>query len=357
VRKVLLVRLRSIGDTVLMTPCLQALREWQPALEIGVAVETLAESVLEGHPLVERLFVTGSSLASRARVVARLRRERFDIAFNLHGGTTAMLLTAFSGAAHTVGYRDQRASSLLNVRAPAPDVILRRKRVHSVEQQLALMHWTGVPLPEHPRLSLEIRIEAAAEVRTKLIRAGFSAASVTGARFAIIAPGAAFESKRWSARRFASVIDHLGSSWQLQSIVIAGPGQQKLASEVAALSQSDPCVLSDISLAEFKALVGIFGCVFVGNDSGPMHIAAAFGCPVVAVFGSSDPGVWHPWTSAPYRVLGGERGKPDSDVRGSIDSVEVNEVVSAVDEVMKLALEANYKVEPSRQAQMANVEG
>jgi ADP-heptose:LPS heptosyltransferase len=317
-----------------MTPCLQALKDWQPSVEISVVTEPSAAQVLEGHSLVDHLLVTGKAPTSRLRLLARLRSKSFDLAFNLHGGTTAMLLTAMAGAKHTFGFRGQRGSWLLGERAPGPDVLLGRKTVHSVEQQLALLSFAGVPVPQQPRLSLAIDSDAAVRAREKLIAAGLTTASLTSGRFAIIAAGAAFESKRWDARRFASVIEHLQSRWQLDSIIIAGPGQERLASEVSGFSNSNPRVLSGISLAELKAVVGIFGHVFVSNDSGPMHIAAALGCPVVAVFGSSNPDVWHPWTSAPYRVLGGERGTPDSNVRGSIDRVEVDEVLAAVDEVL-----------------------
>ena len=71
--------------------------------------------------------------------------------------------------------------------------------------------------------------------------------------------------------------------------------------------------------------------------TGSAVIAAALGCPVVAVFGSSNPEVWHPWTSAAYRVLGGERGTADSNVRGSIATVGVHEVIAAVDDVIESA--------------------
>ena len=320
-----------------MTPCLQALNDWQPSVEISVVTEPPAAPVLEGHSLVDQLFVTGNGLSSRLSLAARLRSQAFDIAFNLHGGSTAMLLTAMSGAKHTFGFRGQRGSWLLAERAPGPDVLLGRKTVHSVEQQLALLSFAGVPAPQQPRLSLAIDSGAAARAREKLIGAGLSASSLTSGRFAIVAAGAAFESKRWGARRFASVIDHLQSRWLLESIIIAGPGQERLAGEVAGFSNSNPCVLSGVSLAELKAVVGNFGRVFVSNDSGPMHIAAALECPVVAVFGSSNPDVWHPWTSAPYRVLGGERGTPDSNVRGSIDTIQADEVIAAVDEVLELA--------------------
>ena len=320
-----------------MTPCLQALKDFQPAVEISVVIEPLAAPVLQGHPLVNHLFVTSRTLTSRLGLTARLRRKRFDVAFNLHGGSTAMLMTAASGAKHTFGFRDQQGSWLLSERAPSPDVLLGRREIHSVEQQLALLSFAGVPAPHQPRLSLAISPEAGAIARTKLTDAGVTVASLTSGRFAIVAPGAAFESKRWGAREFASVIDHLNSRWQLESIIIAGPGQEHLAGEVAGFANSSPRVLSKLSLAELKAVVGIFGRVFVGNDSGPMHIAAALGCPVVAVFGSSNPDVWHPWTSAKYRVLGGERGAPDNNLRGSIANVRVHEVISAVDEVIESA--------------------
>lgn len=337
VKRALLIRLRSIGDTVLMTPCLQALKDWRPDVEISVVTEPLAAPLLEDHPLVDCLFVATKALTSRLRLTAELRRKGFDLAFNLHGGSTAMLLTAMSGAKRTFGFRDQSGSWMLSDRAPAPDLLLGRRRVHSVEQQLALLSYAGTPMPQQPSLSLSVSADAAASIRQKLIAAGLTAASLSSERFAIVAPGAAFESKRWGAREFASVIDHLNSRWRLATIVIAGPGQEPLAAEVASFSNSKPLVLSRVSLAELKALTGVFGRVFVGNDSGPMHIAAALGCPVVAVFGSSNPDVWRPWTSAAHRVLGGGRGVPDSNVRGSIAAVGTPEVIAATDEVIESA--------------------
>jgi ADP-heptose:LPS heptosyltransferase len=320
-----------------MTPCLQALKDWQPCAKVSVVIEPLAAPILEGHPLVDHLLLAGKSLASKSSLIRKLRLERFDLAFNLHGGTTGMLIAAMCGAEHTFAYRGQRGSRLLTDRAPGPDVILKRDRIHSVEQQLALLHWAGVPIPEQPRLALETSSGAVTSVRAKLVAAGHPGAQLISSRFAIVAPGAAFESKRWSSRGFSSVIDHLSSRWGLESIIVAGPGQERIAKEVADSTSSNPRVLSEISLAELKAIIGVFGQIFVGNDSGPMHIAAALGCPVVAVFGSSNPDVWRPWTASPYRVLGGERGTADSDARGSIDKIKTDEVISAVDEVLEIA--------------------
>ncbi|HWX40210.1 MAG TPA: hypothetical protein VN345_03590, partial [Blastocatellia bacterium] len=143
----ILIRLRSIGDTVLMTPCLDAIKAWRPDIEISVLSEPYSAPLLEDHPLVDRLIIAGQSSASRARLIADLRRLRFDIAFNLHGGTTATVIAALSGARYTVGYHGYRQSWMLGWRAPSPDVILGRARIHSVEQQLALLGWSGVPWP------------------------------------------------------------------------------------------------------------------------------------------------------------------------------------------------------------------
>jgi heptosyltransferase-3 len=339
VRRVLLIRLRSIGDTVLMTPCLEALKAWRPAVSITVLSEPLSAPILEDHPLVDRLIVSNESLYSRAGLVSRLRRERFDLAFNMHGGTTATIMAGLSGARHAIGYGDYRHAWMLTARAPAPDRILGRGRIHSVEQQLALLHWSGVPWPQaRPRLSLAVSKGSEASAREKL---------KAGGSFALIMPGAAFESKRWAASGFAAVADHLSERWNLPCVVVAGPGQQRLAREVAEATRSNARLLGGLSLKELVAVISL-ARVFVGNDSGPMHIAAALRRPLAAIFGSSDSSVWHPWTDSPYRVVEGRGDQAVTNVADSpggesglsIRRVPASAVIAAVDEVLESALAA-----------------
>lgn len=339
-RRVLLVRLRSIGDTVLMTPCLAALKAFIPDIEITVLSEPLAAPLLEDHPLVDRLVVVPPAFGARAKVVAQLRREKFDVAFNLHGGSTAMFLTRLSGARHTTGYRDYRYSSLLTRPAPAPDEILNQKQVHSVEQQLALLYWMGVPRAEAtPRLSLSVTEAATRQVRDRLRREGVVSARETGGGFAVISPAAAMESKRWSIDSFARVTEHLADRWDLPGVVIAGPGQEHIAREVASKSEAKPRVVTGLSLKELMALISL-SSLFVGNDSGPMHMAAAFCRPVVAVFGSSNADVWRPWADSPTRFI---RADEKLDPVTRIAGIRVEEVKAAVDEVMQEAMAADFK--------------
>lgn len=343
VRSVLLVRLRSIGDTVLMTPCLAALKSWNADIKITVVSESLAAPLLEDHPLVDNLIITRNSIASRARSIAPLRGCGFDAAFNMHGGSTGAILTKLSGAKRSVGYRDLTLSWLLSDRAPAPDLILGRSRIHCLEQQLALLNWSGVPWrSSRPKLSLAVSAEAKLRVTEKLRALGISEQF---GNLACIVPGAALESKRWSAEGFAAAADHLSERWKLSSLVIAGPGQEELALEVASATRGRAAVIDQINLKELVALLDM-ARVFVGNDGGPMHIAAALGVPIVAVWGASDPTVWHPWTEAPYRTVEARSSKRDVTIKG----IPAKEVIDALDEVLELALGANYKADAAQRA-------
>ena len=334
VRRVLLLRLRSIGDTVLMTPCLAALKSFQPDLHITVVSEPLSAPLLEDHPFVEQLLVTSSSLRARARLVAALRRQAFDVGINLHGGTTAMVLTWLSGARYTTAFEDYRFASLLTHPAPAPDKILGQQTIHSVEQQLALLYWLGIPRPiTTPTLQLSVAESATESVRHRLTDCGLGAANgeQTGSPFAILAPAAAMESKRWATAAFARLSEHLASRWAMPSVLMAGRGQEDVAERVAAQSQAKPRVVTGLDLKELMALINL-SSLFVGNDSGPMHIAAALRRPLVGIFGSSNVAVWRPWTIMPARVV---QAPQAADAATRIRQISVAEVSEAVDQVLQ----------------------
>jgi heptosyltransferase-3 len=327
VESVLLIRLRSIGDTILMTPCLGAIKSWRPDIRITVVSEPLAAPLLKDHPLVDQLVIAGKGTASRIALVRGLRYSRFDAAFNLHGGSTGTILAALSGATTTVGYRGYRYSGLLKMRAPAPDRLLARETIHSVEQQLALISWAGVPWPAEVNLSLPLSADALASVEGRLKAAGIDRAQPGSNGYAVLSPCASAESKRWPAAYFAQVADHLKRRHQLTSVVIAGPGEEAIAGQITGLADNCAVDITGIDLKELVALLAR-SSVFIGNDSGPMHMAAAFDRPIVAMFGTSNPSVWSPWTQAPHRVLTAPAATRD------IGQIGVQDVTAAADEIM-----------------------
>src|SRR5882762_4321712 len=175
VRRILVVRLRSIGDTVLTTPSLFALRRFLPNIQIDILLEDWVAPVLEGSNLVDRVIpITRDSKSARARLARDLRASRYDVVYNLHGGTTATLLTRATGAKHRVGFGHYQYARLHNHAAPSSLEIWQRPSLHSVEQQLALIGWTGVPVTDRPPTRLAVNDSSLLSVTEKLRAAGFA---------------------------------------------------------------------------------------------------------------------------------------------------------------------------------------
>ncbi|HZB44450.1 MAG TPA: glycosyltransferase family 9 protein [Pyrinomonadaceae bacterium] len=299
VSRVLVVRLRSIGDTVLATPSLRALRRFLPHARVDILLEDWVAPLVEGSTDVDRVVtVKRRSNRSRFEAARELRAAGYDVAFNLHGGSTAALLARASGATHRVGYRDYAYASLHNHLAPPSAELWGAEKTHSAEQQLALLGWAGVPVTDRPATRLFVNERASEVVSTKLRGAGLEG----GEPFALMHPAAAFDSKTWAAENFARVADHL-AALGLRVVAVASPEESGVIDEVRRLARRPPPVgFTDLRLTEVAALASR-AALFVGNDSGVAHIAAAFAVPTVVVFGSSNVAHWRPWTTVPSEVV------------------------------------------------------
>jgi heptosyltransferase III len=297
VERVLVVRLRSIGDAVLSTPSLFALKRFLPNVSIDVLLEDWVAPVLEGFASVDNvLTVARNSTSSRARVAARLRANHYDVVYNLHGGTTATLLTRATGAKHRVGYKDYQYARLHNHLAPSPLALWNRDKTHSVEQQLALLGWTGVPVTDRPRTQLSVTASASARVAERLAPVGLQ-----GKAFAVIHPAAAFDTKQWATENFGRVIAELAAT-KLPTIVITGPKETALVDALQSMSETPITAFTNLALPEVTALLSR-ARLFVGNDSGIAHIAAAVETPSVVIFGSSNRAHWGPWATKPAEMV------------------------------------------------------
>ena len=296
VRKVLVVRLRSIGDTVLATPSLFALKRFLPNAQVDILVEDWVAPVLDNHPHVDNVIaLERGGFMTRARVARELRAANYDVVYNLHGGTTATFLTRATGARHRVGFKSYQYGQLHNHQAPSPLLIWEQQKTHSVEQQLALLGWTGVPVTDRPRTSLGISPKAAESVDRLLNQAGLSEQNI-----ALIHPAAAFATKQWASQNFARVIEFLAERG-FTSVAVAAPNEQALLEQLRSETSTKVVTLA-LSLPEVTALAAR-SQLFVGNDSGIAHIAAAVGTPSVVVFGSSNIAHWRPWNTAPAEVV------------------------------------------------------
>jgi len=338
VRRVLVVRLRSMGDTVLTTPSLFALRRFLPQARIDILLEDWVAPVLDGSDLIDRVItIPRESKTARARVARELRAARYDVVYNLHGGTTATLLARATGAGHRVGFEHYQYARLHNHVAPSSLEIWQRPKLHSVEQQLALIGWTGVPVTDRPGTKLAVTDRARAAVSEKLLAAGV----LHNESIAVVHPTAAFDTKQWATEKFARVTEELWARG-LTPVVIVAPRERATAESLVDQSRARAVALSDLSLPEVTALCSR-AHLFAGNDSGIAHIAAAAGAPSVVIFGSSNRVHWRPWTTKPNEIVFEEMPcqpcpgyfcaefeKPECILR-----VPVERVVAAIDRVLR----------------------
>ena len=287
---VLVIRLRSIGDVVLTTPALAALHSWRPDLRISVLLARFCMPVLEGNPAVSEVLEWRGFWPT----VRELRRRKFSIAYNMHGGPASALLTGFSGAPVRVCWTGRQYSFLYNVQAPDES---RTRAMHTVEQRFQQLHWTGLPVAPIPPSYIYPQQDAMESVQLQLSQKGIA----QGQRYAVLRPGASGYQKLWSVVGFAAIARWLREERGLVPVVNLGPADQGLADEVRKHLDPVSVRIDSLDLRQLTALLA-GASLFVGNDTGPTHMAAALGKPCVVVFGNTPKTVWGPWKTE-HRVV------------------------------------------------------
>lgn len=295
VNRVLVVRLRSIGDTVLSTPSLIALKRFLPGARIDVLLEDWVAPVLEGFEAVDNVLTfKKDDLKSRLQIAWKIRQNRYDVAFNLHGGTTATFFVRASGAPHRVGFAEYQYSFLYNHLLDSAADFWHQKNTHSAEQQLALLGFVGVPVEDKPKSRLTISQKAQNTIEEKL-QLEIQNSSLKS-KIALFHPAAAFETKQWATENFARVAEFLREK-NFQTIAVAAKNESKILGNLKRASRVPIITFDDLTLPEITALASNAD-LFIGNDSGIAHIAAAVQTPTVVIFGSSNINHWRPWTDA-----------------------------------------------------------
>lgn len=300
VKRVLVVRLRSIGDAVLATACLTALREHLPAARIDVLLEDWVAPVYDGLDIVDNVISVKNGFLSRLMKAAEIHRAGYDLVIDLHGGPTAAFFVAAAGAAFRIGYRHYRFPRIYNICPDSAAAVWPESRLHSAEQQLALLAAAGIQITKRPRSRLTVTGSALESLKAKIPIAA-ERFDNPKKNFALIHPAAAFDTKRWPAENFAILAEHLHQIG-LETIAVAGAGEREILNRLAHAAHS-PLILTDaLTLPEISALASR-AAIFVGNDSGIAHMAAAVGTPCVVIFGSSNRDNWRPWTDAPNEIV------------------------------------------------------
>ncbi|MCS6953758.1 MAG: glycosyltransferase family 9 protein [Bryobacterales bacterium] len=285
--RVAVIRLRSLGDCVLTTPALAVLKAARPDLRVAVVVETRFFSVFEDNPSVDKILPPS---------LRALRQWRPVLTLDLHGGPRARWLALLSGAAFTATFAGRPHAVLYRIRIPTAQQILGlQRKVHTAEHLASAMFYLGAPTMEIPRAC--VYAEAVRRERP----------------YAVLHPFATGAGKAWPAAHFVAVAQGLWEQRGLEPVFIGS------ASDDFTPFTGFHC-LAGASLREVKNLLA-GACLFVGNDSGPAHMAAALDVPAVVIFGVSDPEIWGPWRARAEVIV----------AQGPIESVTVAEVLAAAE--------------------------
>ena len=285
--RILIVKLGSIGDVVHTLPAVAALRRHLPSAHLGWAVERGgAASLLAGTPVVDevielnlrgwrRSLMNIETQAEIRKAFYRLRQSGFDLSLDFQGLLKSAMVARLARIPRRIGFgraalREPAAALMMNELVTVDD------RQHIIRKHLQLVAHLGVPMPERFEFPIALGTEDRAFADHHSAR--------TNGRFAILNPGGGWPTKLWSPEGFAAIADQLWQEFGIHSFITFGPGEEALAQAVVSSSQSGHAERLDSSLREFLALAGQ-ASLFLGGDTGPMHLAAAAGTPIVTIFG------------------------------------------------------------------------
>jgi predicted lipopolysaccharide heptosyltransferase III len=294
-RRILVIKLRYIGDVVLSTPLVEALKRSIPDATIDILVNEGTEGVLQNNPYLDRIwFVPRNGGWRHLLLVRALRERRYDLILDLSDGDRSAILGFLSGGRRRVGFNHEgRWRGKLYHQIASAD----RQKLHTVEYHRQVLGAIGCNAGRiTPRLYPSERDRARA---SELLRkAGLGAAEP----FFLLCLGARWPFKRWPVERFAELAKEIHRSFGY-SLILVGGGKDKKGSDEIVLSCGPwaKSLAGETTMLE-TAAVAERAKFFIGNDAGPMHVAAAMETPVVALFGPTDPRVWGP-VGERHRVL------------------------------------------------------
>ena len=288
--RILIVRLSALGDLVHTLPVIGALKRSFPDAQIDWLVDERFRELVELVPVINAPVIWPRRGPRRwlklSRVIRRLRRARYDVAVDVQGLIKSAAAARMSGASRVIGFeraylREPIAHRFYTEEAPVnvPE--------HVIEKNLQLAAYLGGITKAWEFPILIQSSEVVADTRRKL---GLSDA----ARFVVLNPGAAWDSKCWDAARFGKLAARLFADRELRSVVTWGPSDVERATVAVAASDGAAILAPPTGIADFVAYARA-ASVVVGGDTGPVHLAAAVGAPVVGIYGPTDPKRNGPW--------------------------------------------------------------
>ena len=286
-KDVLIIKLRYIGDVLLATPTVRAIKAAQPDVRVTMMVNRGTEDVLSGNLDLEEVVVLDKgSLGAQSRLIAGLRSRRFDTVIDLTDGDRSAFLSWISGASVRIGFNDEhrwRGKYYTQVLQSLPGV------QHRIDRDLEALKPMGIQA-DSKDLVLRVTPEEVDSADQLLDQLGVQRSQ----SMVILQPGARYWFKAWPPERYAELADRVTSQYGCHVLIGGSSADLDLAQQIRQMAKSRPTIMAGRTTIKQFAAIARRSALFVGSDSGAMHIAAAVGTSVVALFGPSNPREWGP---------------------------------------------------------------
>jgi len=292
IKKVLIRSANWVGDAVMSLPAIDSLRLSLPGAEISILAKPWVAEIFQGNRGVDRVILYQSpgvhqGVGGKWRLAKQLKKEGFDLAVLIQNAFEAALISLMAGIPRRAGYNTDGRTLLLNHPVPVGQKV---KSGHQVDYYLGLIRSLGFQTANRIP-SLKVSKERQKEAAQTLNSLGIGERE----RIVGISPGATFGSaKQWFPERYGELAARIYRNFTQRILIFGSRSDQKVAAQVHQKAQVPMIDLTGTTtLAQAMALIA--RCrLFVTNDSGLMHVAAALGIPLIAIFGSTDPGKTSP---------------------------------------------------------------
>lgn len=297
-KKILIVNVNWLGDTLFVMPLIKALREHYSESSVTVLTHPRCREILEVSPHIDEIILydekgRNKHLLSKFAVISQLKSKKFDTAFILRKSLSRSMLLFLSKIPERIGYDNKRAGFLLTKKIPVP-----KKVLHKAEYFLGLARAVGV-IPE--KSNYEFAVSDAVRVKAEEIlkETGLK----EGEDFIVMNAGGNWDLKRWPVENFAELGDAIHDRFGIKVILTGADKDIELCGKISDLMKHKPLLLC--GKTDLKALAAIFKKArwVISNDSGPMHIAAGVGANLVALFGPTSPEITGPYGKVASVVL------------------------------------------------------
>jgi heptosyltransferase-2 len=281
--RILLVQTAFLGDVILTTPLLAALRRHRPEADLTMLVTPAAAPLVASHPALDRVLVDDKRGAGRgarglARLVRALRAERFAIAIAAHKSVRTAVALRAAGIPRRIGFATAPGARFYTDRVPRPAA------AHDRDRLLGLLAPLGLPPLAAADARPWIAVDAATRARAETLLAPWR----DGRPLAVVSPGSAWRTKRWPAAAFGALVRALDADGY-RCLVVGAPDETALTAAVQAAAGGAAVDLGGRTDLPLLAAVMACAAVVVTNDSAPMHVASAVGVPQVAIFCATVP--------------------------------------------------------------------